>query len=245
MQTAQPWYKTWFNSPYYHLLYEHRSEQEAYQFVDQLHSYLKPAPKSRVLDLACGSGRHARHLAAKGYEVWGIDLSPESIKTALASKPSNCFFEVHDMRDVFRKNFFDYVFNFFTSFGYFDSEDDNFKTMHAISENLKKEGFVLIDFLNMHKTMQTIVSKESIHKQGICFQIERKIEQGHIIKNIRFTANGKSYHFEEKLQTLKPEHFKAYFEKSNLLLKAEFGDYQLNPFDINSSDRYIILGQKL
>ncbi len=245
MQSTQPWYKTWFNSPYYHRLYDHRSDQEAAQFVDQLLSYLKPAPQSRMLDLACGSGRHARHLAAKGFEVWGIDLSTENIKSALRTRISNCYFEVHDMRDTFKKDFFDYVFNFFTSFGYFDSENDNYKTMHAMAENLKAKGFVLIDFMNMHKTLQTIVGKEDISKQGINFHIERKIEPGYIVKDIRFNANGKALHYEEKLQTLKPEQFKAYFNKSGITLKAEFGDYRLNPFDIDSSDRYIILGQKL
>lgn len=60
---ATEWYKDWFNSAYYHKLYFHRDEAEAQRFIQKILDYLKPLPESRMLDVACGRGRHARFLA--------------------------------------------------------------------------------------------------------------------------------------------------------------------------------------
>ena len=114
------WYSDWFDSPYYHLLYRHRDEQEARLLIDSLLRYLKPQPCAAVLDLACGKGRHALYMNRQGLAVAGIDLSPASIAYARQLENKLLSFFVHDMRQVFRANAFDYVFNLFTSFGYFD-----------------------------------------------------------------------------------------------------------------------------
>ena len=79
------WFHDWFNSPYYHLLYRHRDEQEAAAFIERLIGHLQPPPGSRMLDVACGKGRHAVQLARHGFEVTGIDLSEESIAFAQQS----------------------------------------------------------------------------------------------------------------------------------------------------------------
>ncbi len=244
MKTAHPWYETWFNSPYYHLLYEHRSDEEAAQFIHELLSYLNPPTGSLMLDMACGNGRHTRCLAARGFEVWGLDLSVENIKTAKSISAPNTHFEVHDMRDCYRTAFFDYVFNFFTSFGYFDSETDNVKALEVMYQSLKKEGFVLIDFLNIHKISQSLIDHEVITKHGITFHIDRHMSDHHLIKNIQFEADGQRLHFAEKLQTLGQQHFQTYFKQIGFKLVAEFGDYTLNPFNAATSARYIILGKK-
>ena len=110
------WYQDWFNSPYYHLLYQHRDEQEAAEFIDRLMGYLHPREGSRMLDVACGKGRHAVQLARYGFEVTGIDLSEESIAFAKKTETPNLQFFRHDMRQPFYINYFHYAFNFFTSF---------------------------------------------------------------------------------------------------------------------------------
>src|ERR1700712_4842000 len=94
----QPWFKDWFNSPYYHHLYFNRDEAEAAAFIDKLISYLNPAENARILDVACGKGRHSIHLAQKGFDVTGIDLSEDSIDEALKSETANLHFYRHDMR---------------------------------------------------------------------------------------------------------------------------------------------------
>ena len=115
----QVWYKEWFDSPYYHKLYFERDEKEAEAFIRKLVEHLKPAKGSRMLDIACGRGRHSRTLSSMGFDVTGIDLSPSSIEFAKKIETGKLEFFVHDMRLPFRANYYDYAFNFFTSFGYF------------------------------------------------------------------------------------------------------------------------------
>src|SRR5215510_15203422 len=76
------WFESWFDSPYYHKLYAHRDRAEAAAFVDALVRELRPDPGSTMLDLGCGTGRHARRLAARGFTVTGLDLSERSLRHA-------------------------------------------------------------------------------------------------------------------------------------------------------------------
>ena len=92
------WFKSWFDTTWYHLLYRHRDEEEARRFMSRLTSFFPVPAGARILDLACGKGRHAAFLAEKGYEVTGIDLSGESIRTAKKMESERLRFEVADMR---------------------------------------------------------------------------------------------------------------------------------------------------
>src|SRR5579872_2594668 len=119
------WYKNWFDSPFYKILYQNRDEIEAQEFVETLLTYLQPQPGSAMLDIACGEGRFAKQLAEHGYDVTGIDISNESIEIAQAFESEYLHFFTHDMRFPFYINYFDYAFNFFTSFGYFTHDRDH------------------------------------------------------------------------------------------------------------------------
>src|SRR5688572_19479368 len=99
------WFKDWFNSPYYHQLYFQRDDAEAAAFIDKLIDHLQPSPRSMMLDVACGKGRHSIQLASKGYFVTGIDLSEDSIIEAKKFETDNLEFFVHDMRLPFRINY--------------------------------------------------------------------------------------------------------------------------------------------
>ena len=110
------WFKDWFNSPYYHILYGSRNEAEANRFIQNIANLLQFKKDELALDLACGKGRHSRELASHALNVYGIDLSEESIKAASKLSCHNLQFEIHDMRKVYKQNYFDYVFNLFTSF---------------------------------------------------------------------------------------------------------------------------------
>src|SRR3989344_5362829 len=120
------WFECWFDSPYYHVLYKNRDFTEAELFIDNLVQLIKPSKSNRILDLACGKGRHAIYLNKKGFDVTGIDLSEKSIECAKISGNETLHFYTHDMRKLFRSNYFDIVLNLFTSFGYFEQErEDN------------------------------------------------------------------------------------------------------------------------
>lgn len=246
MEKKPQWFETWFDSPYYPVLYKNRNTEEAAKFIDHLIAFLQMPERSLVLDLACGRGRHANYLAGKGFRVTGLDISPKSIQTAQMRYPSDLLeFYIHDMRLPFRVNYFDYVFNFFTSIGYFDHLKENQKVFSAVHKTLKPGGRFLIDFMNVEKTLANIVDREEKEIDGIRFYIRREVEDGRILKHIKVDDGHRIALFSESVQILKPHHFYAFLHEEGFNLVKEWGDYDLNPFDSRTSDRYIMLAEKV
>ncbi len=237
---TENWFASWFDSPYYHILYKDRNDQEAGVFMTHLATFLKLPPNSEILDLACGKGRHSRFLNNLGYQVTGVDLSPKSIAFAKQFENESLKFEEHDMSLPYPKKF-DAVFNLFTSFGYFEKEEDNLKTIQAIKMELKDDGYGVIDFLNAKFVEQNLVPFETKIVDGITFSIKRKIENGFILKNIRFTHNNQDYNFTERVKAISLSEFKEYFIASGVNLVHCFGDYNLNEFNEETSNRLILL----
>ena len=234
------WYASWFNTPFYHILYKDRDHQEARVFMDNLTAFLNLPSRSEILDLACGRGRHAQYLNELGFDVTGVDLSPENIAYAKKYENPSLHFEEHDMCLPYPKKF-DAVFNLFTSFGYFESEEDNLRTIKSIRKELKPDGFGVIDFMNVALVKNNMIPEDSKHIDGIDFKIERYIDQGYIIKNISFEHQDKEYFFTERVKALDLNDFKNYFKQANVRLKHCFGDYDLNYFDAGLSDRLILI----
>ncbi|MEP2935736.1 MAG: methyltransferase domain-containing protein [Gilvibacter sp.] len=233
------WYASWFDTPYYHILYKDRDYEEAGQFMHNLTSFLKLPKGASILDLACGKGRHSRHLHSLGYKVTGADLSKSSIQYAKQFETDGLEFVVHDMCTPIHKRF-DAVFNLFTSFGYFEHEIDNLRTIRAIKSELNPNGYGVIDFLNVTQVANNLVASEMKTVDGIDFYIERKIEERYIIKTIRFT-DGESYEYQEKVKALTLDDFKSFFEKAGVALKHCFGNYALSSFDEDTSERLILI----
>ena len=244
------WFATWFDSPYYHLLYQHRDDNEAKLFLDQLVQKLGLPTAARVLDLACGKGRHSLTLAQMGFEVVGADLAPNSIAAAQtqaqASGIKNVNFVVHDMRLVMDTAPFDAVFNLFTSFGYFDTLAENQAVCKALSTMLASEGLLVIDFLNATKVCANLKPAETIAREGVVFDIKRWHNDTHIYKQIEILAAQDQTQiglFTERVQALTKTDFV-------LLLAADFdiietyGSYHLTPFDEMTSERLILIAKK-
>lgn len=234
------WYASWFNTPYYHILYKDRNHREAALFMNQLTEFLKLEPKDAILDLACGKGRHAKYLYKQGFDVTGIDLSKESIQHAKQYEKPGLHFEVHDMCLPYPEKF-DAVFNLFTSFGYFENEEDNLRTIQSIKAELKPSGFGVIDFLNVELAIKNLVPSEKKKVGDIVFHIEKYLEDGYIIKNIKFNDEGKDYFYTERVKALSLEDFEMYFKEANIKLKKIFGNYKLHDFDRNTSERLILI----
>lgn len=243
-QQEDEWFSTWFDSPYYHILYNNRDLQEAQLFMDRLLHYLHPKPHEHILDLACGQGRHAIYINRKGFEVTGIDLSAKSIAHARQSGNERLHFDVHDMRQVYRPAYFDFVLNLFTSFGYFGNETENVVALAATAKSLKPGGKLVIDFMNTDKVISSLVAKEEKEVRGINFRITRGVENGFVVKTIRFADGEREYQFEERVRALREENFREYFSMARLRLVEVFGDYNLNPFGREESDRMIFVLKK-
>jgi len=241
--TNKEWFATWFDTAYYHQLYQHRNEDEARFFIQQLIAHIDLPSGSRVLDLACGKGRHAKTLHDLGLNVLGVDLSPNSIQEANKMSKEGLSFAVHDMREVLPNEQFQAVFNLFTSFGYFDTADENEKVLNAIAEMLVEHGLLVIDFMNARKVLDTLVEQEEKTVGNLTFHIQREYDGQHIFKHIRFHDKGQDFHFTERVQALQLKDFTGLLEKHFVILRT-FGDFNLTPFEETKSDRLIIIAQK-
>jgi len=238
------WFEEWFNTSYYHTLYKHRNDEEAAMFIRNLISFLKvDKDSSHILDLACGKGRHSIYLNSLGYQVKGVDLSAESIKYANRFANEQLSFAVQDMRKALDERF-THIFNLFTSFGYFDTQEENLKVMQAIDTMLENDGIVVIDFMNSSKVAENLVGEESKTIDGIEFHIRREFDGQHIFKHIEFQDNNQDYHFTERVQALTLDDFSKLINATSLQILHIFGDFNLNAFNKKDSDRLIIVANK-
>ena len=237
---TQNWYSSWFDTPYYHILYKNRDYREAGNFMENLTSFLKLKKNNEILDLACGKGRHSKYLNELGFKVTGVDLSPKSISFAKQFENSSLHFKEHDMCLPYPKKF-DAVFNLFTSFGYFDKAEDNLRTIKAIKTELKPNGFAVIDFLNAEYVKRNLVPSETKTIDNITFHIHRSIVEGYIIKRICFQHENEDFSFEERVKAITLSEFKDCFNQADVKLLNCFGDYQLNEYKEETSERLILI----
>jgi SAM-dependent methyltransferase len=241
-----PWFKLWFNTVHYHKLYSSRDEKEAESFIDNLLIRLQPPKGSSLLDVGCGTGRHSRYLAKQGFNVTGIDLSLNSIRQA--KKLGNDFlrFYCRDMRIPFGKELFNYVFNFFTSFGYFKTYHEHNSVINNMSVALKPGGVIVLDYLNVQYSKKQLAPLEIKEIDGTVYHLTRWTDGKYFYKKIKIENlySGESPEYTEQVAMFTLEDFKDLFEKNNLAVKDIFGDYVLSRFDPETSNRLIITAQK-
>jgi SAM-dependent methyltransferase len=244
--TQTQWYEDWFNSPFYHKLYFERDEQEAEAFIRKLATHLQLRPGNRVLDVACGKGRHSKILAQLGSDVTGIDISPESIRYARESETDQLHFFVHDMRLPFWGNYFDYAFNFFTSFGYFRTRREHDAAIRTISRSLYPGAVFVIDYLNVHYAEDHFVAKETKQLNGTVYDIKRWQDELHFYKHIRITDSAltKPVDYTEKVAKFSLGDFTDMLSFQGMQVEEVFGDYSLSPYDVKKTPRLIVVAKK-
>jgi len=239
--TSKPWYTTWFDTAYYRLLYRHRNEGEAARFLKRLLHYLHLPPHARILDLACGRGRHTRILAQHGYQVVGIDIATNALREAQKQASPNEQYILHDMRQPLPRAPYELICNLFTSFGYFDTDDEDQQVFYHIAAALHPQGDCIIDYLNVHYTKAHLKSSEELQIGGVQFHIQRQLTPTHIIKTIRCvdpTGVEQTFYERVRLYTVEDLHFMA--KKAGLTPLSHFGDYQLRAYHPQHSPRAIV-----
>lgn len=245
MINRDDWFINWFNSKYYHILYKSRNKNEASDFIKTIISTLSLKSNNSVLDLGCGNGRHSISLSNHFQLVHGIDISSENISLANENKNQNLKFFISDMRNFDTNTKYEYIFNLFTSFGYFKKNEDNIKVLKSCHYHLNKNGLLFIDFLNSEQIKRTINGlKETKDIGGIRFNIHKEIIDDYIVKKIDIKDGEATYNFQEKVQLFKIEDFKKMFEISGFKIISSYGDYQMNPYNLNSS-RLILCAKKI
>lgn len=243
----QAWFKDWFNSPYYHQLYFNRDKTEAAAFIDKLIQYIKPLSGARMLDVACGKGRHSMQLASKGFDVTGIDLSADSIHEALKFESENLHFYQHDMRLPFWIRYYDYAFNFFTSFGYFRTQREHDNAIHCIATAIKPGGTFVMDYLNVHYSEDHTIHNIEKEIEGVNYVITKWYDEDYFYKKIvvEDEALGEPLVYTEKVAKFSLGDFTDMFAYQGLQIQEVFGDYEFNSYDIKKSPRLIMIAKKV
>ncbi len=245
------WFASWFDSQYYHRLYAHRSDAEAAGFIDALVNRLQPEEHASILDLGCGAGRHAKYLASKGFCVTGLDLAESSIRTAQRWERPGLRFLRHDMRLPFGRQAFDYVFNMFTSFGYFDDAAEHQRVLQNIASSLRPGGLLVLDYLNVRHAESRLVPAEVKDIDGVRYRVTRWSDATHFYKRIevedrqRNAPNGNNERIEhvERVAKFTRADFVRMLARAGMSIEAAFGDYALRPYDVDSSPRLILLAR--
>ncbi len=240
------WYKNWFNSPFYHKLYFDRDEKEAEAFIQKLIQHLQPAPGSRILDIACGKGRHSRILANMGFTVTGIDISFANIDFAKQFENDHLDFFVHDMRLPFWGNYFHFAFNFFTSFGYFKTKREHDDSIRTIAKSLLPGGKLVIDYLNVHYAEDHLLKNEVKQIDSTAYEIHRWHDDTHFYKRVTITDPSlkQPLEYTEQVAKFSLGDFTEMLAYQGLQVQEVFGDYQLGAYDVRKTPRLIVVAEK-
>jgi SAM-dependent methyltransferase len=241
------WYKDWFGEDYLEL-YAHRDAGEADRHVDFVERHLAGGERPRaVLDLACGGGRHTAALRRRGYRALGVDLS----LTLLAVAPRvPCV--AGDMRRLpFCDESFDWILNFFTSFGYFERERENFRVLEEIVRVLTPGGRFLIDFLNRERVLADLKTHEVQEVKGRRVEIERWYDEEtrrinkrmHLAGPADGSGGSDTETYLESVRAYSRDEVTIGLRWAGLRVDAVFGDFSGVPFD-RDSERLILVGHR-
>jgi SAM-dependent methyltransferase len=241
--SKKDWFVQWFDSPYYHLLYNNRDTHEAEMFLGNLLQIIRIEKNAEILDLACGKGRHSITLRSKGYHVTGIDLSPESIAEAKQHEDGGLRFEVADMRNFNLNRKFDCIMNLFTSFGYFDDISENQNVIQKVRDHLQPSGTFVLDYFNAACVRKHLPFQSELDRKGVHFSIHKFAEADFVVKEITVTDGPYQALFTERVQLLSKAVICEMLERVGLKVTFIFGNYHLMPFDESVSERLIIIAQ--
>ena len=241
--SRNPWFLDWFGSEYL-ALYPHRDRAEARRAVKLLCDATGLGPGTRVLDVGCGSGRHLAEMQRVGYRAMGLDLSPSMLEAA-GSVVSGRFLVRADMRSLpFRTGSFDVVTSYFTSFGYFDDENDDLRALFEARRLLAAGGWYLLDFLNASEVVAHLRTEDRRILSGADVVQERRlVDGGRIIeKRIRIEAHGEAgtREFVERVRLYEPGELNSMLLRAGLTPGPTFGGYDRSPHS-PGSPRYIVL----
>ncbi|MCB0317841.1 MAG: class I SAM-dependent methyltransferase [Bdellovibrionales bacterium] len=239
----QAWFKRWFNQEYLDL-YDHRTDQAACHEAKFIEQALMLKPENRLLDVACGNGRHLLYLKSQGYDVFGADLSFDLLKIANQSERFPGRLVRYDMRwPCFKTKSFDAVISMFTSFGYFASDAEHLAVLIEINKILKNQGRLFFDFFNIDYVLKNIKPKtEKETSLGrVCEYREYNSETKRVKKIINLLDKNKTY--TESVRAFNLDELKKMFIDSDFIIEEIYGDFSGAKFSIDS-ERLIICAKK-
>lgn len=237
------WYTTWFGTPYYKLLYGHRDELEARGWVDGIVRRAGLKRGDRLLDMACGRGRHLAGFIDAGMRVTGIDLSEESVREARSHCPK-ADVRVHDMREPLVDVAFDAVVCLFTSLGYTPDRTDDQRSIDAAAASLRPGGRFVLDLMNAERVCRDLVDEGSLEAEGVRFHIARSLENGTIVKRILVIDGENELRFVERVHAFSPVEVTTMIERAGLRIFGATDGPPFTDFDPDRSERLVIWSEK-
>ncbi len=241
------WFKTWFNSEDYLTLYKHRDDEDAQRLIKLVFNNVDGHKLANVLDVACGAGRHSIIFAKKGLKVTAFDISKNLLKIGKerAGKDNlKVDFFCGDVRKVCLKKQFDIVINFFTSFGYFENDGDNFMLFSDAYDYLRKDGYFCFDYFNIEYLKNNLVPLTVSEEAGISITQKRKISGNRVIKEIMISSSEGSNKFYESVALYSRSRIETEMKNRGFIIGNEFGDYYGSYFNLNESPRLTIFAKK-
>jgi len=251
-QNAREWFEDWFNHPLYLQVYSHRDSEEANRCVDTILRETgldNTSAQLSVLDIACGAGRHAFAFARKGMQVTANDLSRFLLDTASeqACTEGLCIdFNRCDMRTLRLGKQFDLVVQLFSSFGYFETDDEDRMVVRNVTNMLSSNGWYVLDLINPAWLRQHFVPRSEKHVGELSITEERQLSDDKVVKNI--TIHDTEHHeltFSESVRLFSCEEITSLLESEGLVIKRLAGDYHGNEYRPDVSPRMLIFARKL
>jgi len=234
------WFEEWFGEEYLQL-YPHRDDAEAEQAVGLVLGATGFAPGWRVLDVACGAGRHARALRRAGALCFGVDLSATLLR--IARGVTDAPLVRADMRRLpIRPASMDLTLNLFTSFGYFDRESDHAGALREMVGTVRPGGWFVIDFLNPPAVRRNLVPWERVCLNGKDVEVRRELspDRHHVTKTIT-TADGRR--FCERVRLFDADEIGGMLAGAGVVVHRSYGDYEGGPLN-PASPRTILAGRR-
>jgi SAM-dependent methyltransferase len=216
------WFEEWFNEEYL-ALYPHRDDADAGRLVAALQQRLPWHDGMRVLDVACGPGRHARAFQDAGARCIGVDLSMALLRRAQLT--SSAPLVRADMRSLpVRAGSMDLTVNLFTSFGYFDSEAEHQSALHEMVTTVRPGGWFVLDFLNSDLVRRSLVAHESLSLHGMPIEVSRRLTDGgrFVCKSLR-SGDGRSWF--ERVRLFDGDELQAMLGGAGVTIQFRMGDY--------------------
>jgi len=241
------WWRKYFSEDYLKL-YKHdkgESSREALAVIRMLQ--LQPGEK--ILDLACGFGRHSLVLAEKGFAVTGYDLSESFLKKARELADSLAIgldLKQGDMRDIPYENEFDAVINMFTAFGFFDREEEDLKVLKGVYKALKPGGQFLMDIVNREYALSQTLARRWTRENDMYMLEERFFDyfrsRLELVNRLIFPSGEiREATYSIRLYTL--TEMLEFFNKAGLVLTDVYGDFN-GAFYNAESPRMILVTSK-
>lgn len=241
------WFKEWFSSKDYLDVYRHRNDEDTENLVNLIISKINIKHNAKILDAACGAGRHAIKFAELGYAVTGFDLSETLLdiaRTEAIKRNLNIIFERSDIREYSSDEKFDVILNLFTSFGYFDSDEENFAFIKIAYNLLNNDGYYVLDYFNKNFVENNLVKTTQRIVNGKLILEVRELVNDRVVKKIHIKNNDQENEFMESVKLYSYQKIVNEFNNIGFKNLQVYGNYLGDSFDEEKSERCIIIFQK-